>query len=120
MIDLSQPKVREELDWIANLPASRQAERLLKMVQAGRMPNLPAPLALMQWGIEDVAQEFGLDNEKAEQAFQTAMMLLVERGPRAATLWLLNLDNPETEVLPSIRDAKTKEEAAKAALSLAD
>lgn len=120
MIDLSQQKVRDELAWIASLPVSRQAERLLSLVKAGRMPNMPAPLALLQWGVEDAAPEFNLDSSKAEAMFQAAMMRLAEKGPKAATLWVLNLDEPESEVLPAIRDAKTPEEAAKAALSLAE
>lgn len=121
MIDLSQPKIVKELEWLASLPVSKQAERLLTMVKAGRgHPAMPSVLALLQWGVEDAAPEFNLDSSRAEAEFQLAMMRLVEKGPKAATLRVLNLDDPETEVLPAIRDAKTPEQAAKAALSLAE
>jgi len=119
--DLSNPALKAELDWIASLPASEDAERLLVVADAGRLaPEQPALLALFEWAVFEAADTYGIDSTKAEELMTTIHLLEQNRGPAAAVTYLLNLDDPENETLRGLSEAETAEEAAWAAVGLAD
>lgn len=121
--DTSDPKVREQLGEIATYAASEEAERLLNLAKVSRVPNEPALLTLFEWAVFQAAEEYGIDPTRAEAVMDGVNMLLFQGKIRAAVLYLLNLDGEDpTETLPSpaLGNAETREEAAWAAISLAD
>lgn len=115
-----KPGLQIQLEWIASLPASREAERLLVMAEIdanGRDPMLPALLTLLQWALEDVP---GLDRDKswARLTWEELMQLDLRGEPKAAILALLPCTNPEIEV-PSELLGTCVDEAAAGIVALA-
>jgi hypothetical protein len=110
---------QQQLQWIASLPASKEAERLLKLSKAGRHPDLPALLALLQWAVEDAAPEMNLETGQAETILAELLDLALMGKPKAAVKILLNLDDPENELTPELT-ARTPKEAAMNLISLAN
>lgn len=121
--DINDPKIREQLAEIATYAASEEAERLLGLAKTSRVPNEPALLTLFEWAVFQAAEEYEIDPTKAEAVMDNVNFLLFQGKIRAAVLYLLNLDGEDpTETLPSpaLASAETREEAAWAAISLAD
>lgn len=119
--DLSNPKMKAELEWIASFPASEDAERLLAIAEVSRpFTHQPAILALFEWAVFEASETFGIDPTKAEGAMTTVQLIEMDKGPAAAVTYLLNLDNPEEETLHGLATAETPEEAAWAAIGMAD
>lgn len=110
--------IKSQLEWIAALPASRAAERLLALPDvgpAGRDPGLPALLTLLQWAIEEAP---GLDKNQARATWEDLMQLDLLGRPKAAVLALLRVGNPERDIPPGLL-GDTAEEAAAGILALA-
>lgn len=119
--DLSNPSLKAELDWIASLPASEDAERLLVVADVTRLaPGQPALLALFEWAVFEAADTYGIDPTDAEEAMYMVQSIEQCRGPAEAVKYLLNLDDPENETLGPLIEAETPEDAAWAAIGLAD
>lgn len=119
--DLSNPRLKAELDWIASLPASEHAERLLVIADVYQLiPWQPALLALFEWAVFEAADTYGIDPTKAKELMTTIQLLELDRGPAAAVTYLLNLDDPENETPQSLGVAETQEDGAWAAIGLAD
>ena len=121
--DISDPKIREQLTEIATYAASEEAERLLALAKVPRVLNEPTLLTLFEWAVFQAAEEYGIDPARAESVMDSINMLLLQDKIRGAVLFLLNLDGEDpTETLPSpaLGDAETREEAAWAAISLAN
>lgn len=116
--DLSQPKIKKQIEWIASLPASQEAERLLKLVNSPRIAPMPALLDLLTWAVEE-GPAMGLDNEAGEAMQETAMMLAVNDRWTDAVANLLNLDDPEEEIPNELIGLETPYQVAEAMLSLA-
>lgn len=119
--DLSNHELKAELDWIASLPASEDAERLLVVADVTRLaPGQPALLALFEWAVFEAAETYGIDPTQAEEAMSMVQVIEMSRGPSAAVTYLLNLDDPENETLRALAEAETPEDASWAAIGLAD
>ena len=116
--DLSQPKIKKQIEWIASLPASEVAEELMKEMRIDRMEQMPALLDLLTWAVEE-GPGMGLDNEAGEAMQQTAMMLALNDRWADAVANLLNLDDPEEEIPNELIGLETPYEVAEAMLSLA-
>ena len=116
--DLSQPKVKKQIEWIASLPASEVVEELMKEMRIHRMEQMPALLDLLTWAVEE-GPGMGLDNEAGEAMQQTVMMLALNDRWADAVANLLNLDDPEEEIPNELIGLETPYEVAEAMLSLA-
>lgn len=103
------------LNQMAMWPAEQEANRMLKAVGASKTPGLPALLSILQWAVEDGRQQTG----KAGQIMKELIALALTK-PKAAMRILLNLENPETESLPSLVAAQTPAEIAQTMLALAN
>lgn len=97
-----RPPVQTQLEWIAALPASREAERLLALPAVdvvGRDPTLPALLTLLQWALEDAhGFDHAPDRCDARAAWEELMQLDLRGDPAAAVLALLPCPDPEHEI----------------------
>lgn len=116
--DLSQPKVKKQIEWIASLPASQEAERLLKLVNSPRVETLPALLDLLLRAVEE-GPKMELDNLGAEAILETASMLTGQGRWADAVAYLINLDDPEEEIPNELIGLETPYQVAEAMLSLA-
>lgn len=113
-----RPALQAQLEWIAALPASREAERLLVLADIApevRDPMLPALLTLLQWALEEVP---GLDKSRALATWEKLMQLDLRGEPKAAVLALLQCEAPEREV-PVELLGNSVDEAAAGIVSLA-
>lgn len=107
------------MEWIAHLPASQEAERLLSLPELqpiDRDPALPALLSLLQWALEETQ---GPMKNRALATWEELMQLDLKGRPRAAVLALLQGNDPEHEVPAGLRHATTPTQAAVGILSLA-
>lgn len=119
--DVSNPRLKAELDWIASLPASEEAERLLVIADVHQLiPGQPALLALFEWAVFEAAETYGIDPTNADEVMSMVQVVELRRGPSAAVKYLLNLDDPENETLRELAEVETPENAAWAAIGLAD
>lgn len=103
--------MQTQLEWIAALPASREAERLLALPEIAPMcrdPMLPALLTLLQWALEDVP---GLDKCRALGTWEALMQLDLRGEPKAAVMALLPCVDPEREVPPELLGSSANEAA---------
>jgi hypothetical protein len=107
--------VQSQLDEIALWPSERRAKQQLKIVGETVAPNLPALLTLLQWAVLDSKQPVGV----APQILDDLLTIAMDR-PKAAMQILLNLDNPQAEVIPQLAQAKTSAQIAQAILALAN
>lgn len=115
---VGKPSLQCQLEWIAALPASREAERLLALPEigmVGRDPSLPALLTLLQWALEEAS---GLDKSGARAMWEELMQLDLRGEAKAAVLALLPLTDPENEV-PSELLGSNADEAAAGIVALA-
>ena len=106
---------QKQLNQIALWPAEQEAMRMLKAVGEYKTPGLPALLSILQWAVEDSGEPVG----KAGQIMEEMLTLSMNK-PKAAMRILLNLENPETETLPLLTEARTRREIAQAILALAN
>lgn len=117
-----RPPLQTQLEWIAALPASREAERLLALPAVGvtgRDPTLPALLTLLQWALEEApGVEQSIDRSEAREAWEALMQLDLRGEPAAAVLALLPCRDPECEV-PAELLADSADAAAVGILALA-
>ena len=111
--DLSQPKIKQQIDWINSLPASQEAEELLKMVRSPRLEMMPALLDLLAWAVTE-GPSLEVDVEDAEAMQQTAMMLAMSDRWADAVASLLNLDDPTEEMPPELMGLVTPRDVAEA------
>lgn len=108
----AKPALETQLEWIASLPASRQAERLLVLAEIGpdgRDLMLPALLTLLQWALEEVP---GLDKSRALATWEKLMQMDLRGEPKAAVLALLQCEDPEREVPAELMVDNAREAAA--------
>lgn len=115
---IGKPGLQAQLEWIAGLPASLEAERLLALAEVeatDRDPMLPALLTLLQWALEEVP---GLDKSRALATWEKLMQLDLRGEPKAAVLALLPCEDPEHEI-PIELLGNSAGEAAEGIVSLA-
>lgn len=113
------PGAQTQREWIARLPSTREAERLLALPGIGLVshdPSLPVLLTLLQWALEEMP---GSDKSLAWATWEELMQLDLMGRPKAAIVALLRVDNPEQDVPEELRQASTPTEAAAAILALA-
>ncbi len=113
------PELEKARSWIAALPSTREAVKLLKLVKAPQAPGVPAVLALLQWAVEDAAPHYHLDTTQAQPVLDELLYLTMQGKPRVAVKILLNLDDPCTEVPPELL-ATTPKDATEQIISLAN
>ena len=110
---------QRQLMKISKWPAEKDAWRLLRIVGEQRKPGLlriPALVALLLWAVEESGEEAG----KAREVLGT-LILTVPDSPEKAVRLLLKLDGEEeTATHQSLMNAATKEDAARAVLSMAN
>lgn len=116
--DQMQQTIKTQLDWIAKLPASQEAERLIRLVRTQRLDPTPALLDLLNWAVE-TGPAMGLDTT-AGVTMQSRVMQLALKGRWAdAVTGLLNLDDPENEAPKELMGLATPRQVAEAMLSMA-
>ncbi len=116
--DLSNPKVKSQIEWIASLPASEVAEEMLETVKAPRLAPTPALIDLLTWAVME-GPGMGLDNEAGEAMLEQAMQFALYDRWADAVANLLNLDNPTEEIPSELVRAFTPQQIAEAMLSMA-
>lgn len=96
---------------IEKLPASRQAVNQLAELGITIQDWIPSVLQLAQWAVEE-APTYKLDAAEAEPVLNDLMAWAQTGKPGQATLLLLDVDDPETEVPPELMYQKPEELAA--------
>ena len=110
----------KQMKWVASLPASREAKQLLAKIKAPSTSGIPDLISLLQWAVEEAADKYDLDAEKAQAVLDDLFyMTITLKKPRQAVIMLLNLDNPQEELPPEILK-ESEEELAIGMLELAN